>query len=531
MRVFARATKEGEGASRETRAAMRQIPRLTLVVVSVLCLLVFTGPAGAVAPGDLDPTFGGGGLVTTDFGGTESVGAIAVQSDGGIVAAGTASRGGWALARYLPDGSLDESFGIGGKVKTSVADGTLYALALAPEGKIVVAGREEVARYLPNGTLDQNFGAGGRASVGLTVVSGVAVFADGSMLLAGTFFRPIGVSYAYDSAVVRLTPGGAPDPTFGVDGKVVTESAPDFTLAPDTLVLPDGRFVTVSDVCSPKGACVALSRYLPDGSLDRSFGSGGKLISDVGEWDGSGEALLTADGKMVVVGESSQHLAFVRFLPDGSLDPSFGSGGIVTTSIAGGASSVAEQHGGKIVVATGPLAVARFTADGAVDGSFGTAGVADAGIGTGSGTVIAAEPTGGVIVAGIVATAAGNFALIRYLGDIPPENTDAPGITGSVQMGEELTATAGTWTGTPPGFIYQWQRCDADGEGCVEVPGAAAGSFLLGSPDVGSTIRVAVTAANGSGSATATSAPTTTVVAAPPSRNLWRQWAHRWRRS
>jgi hypothetical protein len=92
-----------------------------------------------------------------------------------------------------------------------------------------------------------------------------------------------------------------------------------------------------------------------------------------------------------------------------------------------------------------------------------------------------------------------------------PTSTSPPTITGVAQAGQTLTATTGVWTGSPTGFGFQWQRCDASGATCVAVPAATSGTYALGSADIGSTIRVAVTATNAVGAATAVSAPTPVV--------------------
>jgi hypothetical protein len=97
----------------------------------------------------------------------------------------------------------------------------------------------------------------------------------------------------------------------------------------------------------------------------------------------------------------------------------------------------------------------------------------------------------------------------------PPVNTSPPAISGTPQAGQTLTASTGTWTGSQPiSYAYQWQRCDTGGAGCSPVPGATSASYPVTSTDVGSTLRVTVTATNANGSANATSAATTVVQAA-----------------
>ena len=100
-------------------------------------------------------------------------------------------------------------------------------------------------------------------------------------------------------------------------------------------------------------------------------------------------------------------------------------------------------------------------------------------------------------------------AVVSALG--APTNTSLPTISGTAQVGQTLTAGTGSWTGNPTSFSFQWQRCTAGGTSCVDISGATAGTYVLGSGDLGSTVRVAVTARNSVGEATAVSAPTAVV--------------------
>ncbi len=97
----------------------------------------------------------------------------------------------------------------------------------------------------------------------------------------------------------------------------------------------------------------------------------------------------------------------------------------------------------------------------------------------------------------------------------PPSNTALPTISGTAQQGQTLTASTGTWSGNPTSFAYQWRRCNTSGSGCADIGSATASSYLLAAADVGSTLRVRVTATNGAGSSSAESAQTTVVSAAP----------------
>jgi len=204
------------------------------MAVLALALAAAALPGAAVAaPGDLDTSFGTGGKVTTDFGpGSNSAAAVAIQADATIVAAGSSGSGHFALGRYNTDGSLDTSFGSGGKVTTEV--GGIFeaasAVAIDANGKIVAAGgtapsgfccQFALARYNSNGTLDTSFGSGGKVTTffgAIATASAVAIQTDGKIIAAGGKFDPFGTGFA----LARYNSDGSLDTSFGSAGKVVT---------------------------------------------------------------------------------------------------------------------------------------------------------------------------------------------------------------------------------------------------------------------------------------------------------------------
>jgi hypothetical protein len=113
------------------------------------------------------------------------------------------------------------------------------------------------------------------------------------------------------------------------------------------------------------------------------------------------------------------------------------------------------------------------------------------------------------------------FALTAGIGSArtaaAPTNSNPPTISGKAQVGELLKADNGTWTGNPTSFTYQWRICDQNGAGCHDITGATGNEYTLKSGDQGNTIRVAVTAKNADGSATATSVPSGVIAAASSS--------------
>jgi hypothetical protein len=130
--------------------------------------------------------------------------------------------------------------------------------------------------------------------------------------------------------------------------------------------------------------------------------------------------------------------------------------------------------------------------------------VADADIGATLRVAVTARNASGSRTAPSVPT-----AVVQATG--APVSTSPPTVSGTPQVGQTLTAGTGAWTGGPASFAFQWQRCDASGVSCVDIGGATGGTYVVGSADVGSTLRVVVTATNAAGSASASSAPTAAV--------------------
>src|SRR6266487_636959 len=349
-----------------------------VMLAGLVTIVLPAVPARAVSGGTLDPTFGSGGKLLTDFGGQEMAYGVRVQADGKIVAAGFSNTDGnhdFALARYDRDGTLDPTFGTGGKVLTDVSGAGSYdearAVAVEPDGKILAAGSSDaggstdfaVVRYDGDGTLDPTFGAGGQV---LTDLGGagrydgayaVAVEPDGKILAAG--FSDAGGST--DFAVVRYDGDGTLDPAFGAGGQVLTNfGGSDYAYA--VAVQGDGKVVAAGSSDAGGSTDFALVRYNNDGSLDGRFGGGGKVLTDVG--GGSNDVALAvavqADGKIMAAGGSGSvrtaDFALARYNDDGTLDGRFGAGGTVSTDVSGAghnneAFAVAVQADGKIMAA------------------------------------------------------------------------------------------------------------------------------------------------------------------------------------
>ena len=322
--------------------------------------------------GSLDTSFGSGGTVTTVIGSSNDFAySTAIQSDGKIVAAGYSLNGSnsdFALARYNVDGSLDTSFGSGGKVTTAIGlyEDFAYSTAIQRDGKIVVAGYSfngsnddfALARYNVDGSLDTSFGSGGKVTTAIgssDEIYSVVIQSDGKIVASGNSWN----GSNDDFALVRYNVDGSLDTSFGSGGKVTTAIGPANDYADSVVIQSDGKIVVAGASWNGENNDFALARYNVDGSLDTSFGIGGKVTTAIGS--ASDQALsmaIQSDGKIVAAGfsenESDDDFALVRYNVDGSLDTSFGIGGKVITAIGSSfdyAYSVAIQSDGKIVAA------------------------------------------------------------------------------------------------------------------------------------------------------------------------------------
>ncbi len=339
--------------------------------------------------GSPDTGFGSAGVVITDFGNGlfEHAYAVAVQADGRIIAAGhiydvDLAQTHFALARYWPDGRLDASFGQAGKVVTAFGE-TVQArdIAVQSDDKIVVAGRgwlpnwsgteTVVARYDPDGSLGSSFGSGGKVQTpdyypGTSAYSNSGAYAvalqdDGRIVTAGYSYTGFGL--------IRYNPDGSLDESFGTDGKATVDFEPAWAVAYDVAVHAEGRIVAsgVADTWLGPNEFLsdfALARFNADGSLDASFGDGGVATADVAyrHNEYAADMVLQPDGKIVLVGHTidsviSYSIAMARLNPDGSLDSGFGAGGKVVTDLADRpdvwASAVALRADGGIVAGGG----------------------------------------------------------------------------------------------------------------------------------------------------------------------------------
>jgi uncharacterized delta-60 repeat protein len=395
------------------------------------------------------------GTVIANFNLGTSAGAVVLQSDGKIIVAGRAydatSNNDFGLARYDTDGSLDTSFGTDGLVTTDFwkpgnanDDDCINAGAVQSDGKIVVAGYAynasnntdfALARYNTNGSLDASFGTAGLVMTDITGSNerahAIVMQTDGKIVAAGVTEQG-----GEKLALARYNTNGSPDTSFDSDG-VVTATIGSYSRLYAVAIQTDGKIVAAG---SSSGHFV-LVRYNTDGSPDTSFGNSGVVTTTIGSFSDAYALVIQTNGKIVAAGETahdastlSSGFALVRYDTDGSLDTSFGTNGIVTSSLGSsynGAYAVALQSDGKMVAAgyTGEgvdddFALARYNTDGSLDGTFGTGGAITTDFGNREPAhALAIQTDGKVVLAGYTQDVERDFALARYNADGSPDTS------------------------------------------------------------------------------------------------------------
>lgn len=290
------------------------------------------------ADGTIDTSFSGDGIVTTPVVGLrQDYGhSVSVQSDGKILVAGYSLNEfrQFSVVRYNVDGSLDTSFGVDGVVTTII--GFAFDMILQPDGKMVLVGMTggdsssfAVVRYNADGRLDTTFSGDGKLTtdlgVGHDIAYTVAIQPDGKILVGGqSYIAETGT----DFAIIRYNSDGSLDTTFADEGILTTDFYGDYDVAREIMVQSDGKIVVAGSTLIGSNNEFALVRYNSDGSLDTTFSTDGKVTTSIGQSAVGYSAILQPDGKILVVGSSSDgtstDIAVVRYNSDGSLDTTFG---------------------------------------------------------------------------------------------------------------------------------------------------------------------------------------------------------------
>ncbi len=416
--------------------------------------------------GQLDSTFGTGGIFTTNYTSPDATvaTAVAIQSDSKIIVGGTTSNGP-ALARLNTNGTLDSSFGSGGIVNSSFSnlDAVVFGIAIQPNGQIVAgaAGFDggSVGRFNSDGSVDTSFGNGGFAvsralNSGPGILSALALQPDGDILVTG------------GGLLGRYTTTGQLDTTFGSGGSGIAPL--NSKIATAIAVQSDGKILVttgsgapsqlVSSPYLPSPQAGAIARYNSNGSLDTTFAISGQAACVAS----AGAMAIQTNGKIVVAGtipsallttvsggitvvDNQTGFGVVRYNANGSIDTTFnpgtgiGTGGGIITGFgnsfpAGSAFALAIQSNGEIVVAgqagigvaqftSSSFVLARYTSNGQLDTNFGSNGVVMTLIGQGNVSFVSAlalQSDGKIVAVGnygppVEDDYVNNFAVARYL--------------------------------------------------------------------------------------------------------------------
>ncbi|MCP9496217.1 MAG: hypothetical protein MSG64_17370 [Pyrinomonadaceae bacterium MAG19_C2-C3] len=414
--------------------------------------------------GALDATFGVNGSIAQTLGGSDEARAVAVQPDSKIVVAGYAAGGLTSvLTRYNTDGTLDTSFGINGQV---IENGNEFfggaaanAVAIQPDGKIVVAGRFDndfaLWRYDANGVLDSTFSFNGRIRTDITsftsnptsatddTINGIIIQPDGRIVAVGNTTRIVtssngGIGIVQNFAVARYTANGEIDLSFNGRGVYTTSGGAREAYA--VAMQSNGKIIVVGRQVSGSIIGMGVTRFNSDGTLDQTFdGDGIAVIDFVNGFELARAVIIQPDGRIVIAGTAGEignpsNFALARLNLNGALDPTFGTNGKVTTDFNSSfddAFALTLQSNRKIIAAgvahpanggTGSpdFALARYNADGALDATFGTNGKAVTDFDANFDVVnaVAIQPGGRIVAVG--SAFIGNtrdFAVARYEGD------------------------------------------------------------------------------------------------------------------
>jgi len=475
---------------------------LRQILLSFIASILFTNASLGQA-GTLDVTFSGDGKLTADIGTDDLAFAVKVQPDGKIIVAGYSYNGAsldndYTIIRYNPDGTLDNTFGGDGIVTTDFdnRNDRLTSIAIQPDGKIVVVGYTYngdydigLARYLSDGTLDATFDGDGKL---ITDTGGnhddaqsVVIQGDGKILVGSTSNFLIDGNDEY--TLLRYNADGSLDDTFAGDGIQTTDfyGADDYVMA--VVLQPDGKIVAAGKAQNGTYFDIAVGRYNADGSLDNTFSTDGITSTSLGvETDEGFSVALQSDGKIVIGGfyynGLNHDFIAVRFQTDGTLDNTFDGDGKVSTAVGTDydlAYSLTLQPDDKILLAgfaykpatDNDFAIVRYNTDGSLDNTFSGDGKVTTPFGesTDEAYAIAMQPDGKIVVAG--ATYDGSeyhFAVARYLSGLDVSCIDyivLQPVSVIADAGSDINFITGS---SNPETEYQWQ-VNEEGVGWVNV--------------------------------------------------------------
>jgi uncharacterized delta-60 repeat protein len=389
--------------------------------ILLLSLLTLTSSvfAQSIQP---DPLFGNAGIVVTAAPDANSIiYDIAFQPDGKIIAVGCIYENNAMpsphtyLIRYNTNGTIDNSFGINGKVKTAVGtEDIAYAVVIQQDGKILIAGNETIinqvdstsviiesrpylVRYKNSGTLDSAFGTQGIHKLHILdpytdkYLNALQLRPDGTILAGGGVQM---TGQPYQMMVVSLNPDGTYSNNFGTNGLTALSIEPgqNATLY-DIALQTDGKLVLggysgMASLTAPPLTKMALARLGTNGAPDTGFGNAGTVTKQVStatvRFDMISAIAVQDDGRIVAAGGTDQHFVLLRYHADGSPDLNFGTAGLITDTATTHASNLCIDHNGKLLISglinypdlfAHHVFMARYNTNGTPDLSFGNSGL------------------------------------------------------------------------------------------------------------------------------------------------------------
>ncbi|MBS1794329.1 MAG: VCBS repeat-containing protein [Acidobacteria bacterium] len=364
---------------------MRKVTVFQVLILTVFSSCIFGQNQffSPQAPGDFDTTFNGTGWAQQSPFLVSNTKSVAIQPDGKILIGGSSRASGGVtdistLVRYNSNGSLDTTFGINGTVSTSFenANGEINKIVVQPDGKIVAVGSLNFAgpfiifRYNSDGSLDTGFDTDGIVSS--TLCGGgtdLAIQTDGKIVITCLDQTTIGLS---KFNLLRFNSSGTIDSTFGTNGKVSSDLTSNDDVASSLAIQPDGKIVAVG--ASRFQYDFSIVRYNSDGSLDPTFGSAGVVLTRISTgtagYGGASSVAVQDDGKIVVggysirnnVGFSGGEFAVARYNPNGALDTSFASNGINKTTVLN-TENGSDVGNGLVIQADGRIVLAGWATD------------------------------------------------------------------------------------------------------------------------------------------------------------------------
>lgn len=364
----------------------------------------------AQTPGTIDTSFGNEGTVISDNGNNDLFTDVVIQDDQKIVAIGITYDASWVASaqayRFLPDGSPDMTFATDGIFTYTLNwEANVFDCLIKDDGKILMVGsttdyadyRVLLIQLNEDGSLDDTFGENGVVVQKVSPIGegffedfGTSVAMQGNKILVAGSLKTL--DYFNAPMVIRFNENGELDTTFGVEGVAAIPVIDQENVFDCLVVQDDGKIVAAGHYSVDLlYFAMLVVRFMPDGTIDDTFGDEGQVIYPLGADAESYDIQLTTENKIVVSGFTASpdydyDMLLMQFDTYGALDGGFGNEGVVTSNLGfyDVGSALQIQEDGKILVAGGTgdgppfdveMAVWRYLADGTTDNSFGVDGI------------------------------------------------------------------------------------------------------------------------------------------------------------